>query len=117
VAEGFADWTDVTAFALTLPGTAMGSYYGQPAPKVFGKAFLGFGREPSSFVLMLPMAEKEVLLEAAPEIFWQTDHYRGWPAVLVRFGQGERDWLERLVVRAWWDKAPAVQRKAHGSRP
>jgi hypothetical protein len=117
VAEGFADWQDLCDFALTLPDTAIESHYGRPALKVRGKAFVASGREPDSCVLMLPMAEKEVLLEAAPEIFWQTDHYRGWPAVLVRFGQGERDWLERLVVRAWWDKAPAVLRKAHGSRP
>lgn len=118
MAEGFASWADVCAFALGLPGTAMAPWYGTPVPKVGGKAFLGFGREPAtSFVLLCPLDEKAMLLEAAPGVFWESDHYRGWPAVLVRFGAGERDWLETLVTRAWWDKAPRALRAAHGPRP
>lgn len=117
MSEGFADWTDLCGFALTLPETAMGSYYGTPAPKVCGKPFLGTGREPGSFSLLLPLPDKDVLMDSAPDVFWETDHYRGWPAVLVRFGAGERAWLETLVTRAWWDKAPARLRKAHGPRP
>jgi len=117
VAEGFADWEEVCAFALTLLETAMEAWYGRPTPKVAGKAFLGEGREARSFCLMLPIADKDVLMESAPDVFWETDHYRGWPAVLVRFGASEREWLETLVKRAWWDKVPARLRKAHGPRP
>jgi hypothetical protein len=32
---------------------------------------------------------KELLLEAAPEIYFDDDHYRGYPAVLVRL-DGDR---------------------------
>ena len=117
MAEGFADWAEVCAFACALPGVRMEPFYGMPAPKVMGRAFLGEARAPDSFVLMLPLADKDVLLDTAPGIFWQTDHYRGWPAVLVRFGAGERAWLEQLIMRAWWDKAPVRLRKAHGPRP
>jgi hypothetical protein len=96
----------------------LASFYRQPTPKVGGKAFVAVGHEPAtSFVLLAPLPEKEMLLETAPDVFWETDHYRGWPAVLVRFGRGERAWLETLIRRAWWDRAPAALRKAHGPRP
>jgi hypothetical protein len=100
-----------------LAGNGNASFYGTPRPKVSGKAFVSVGREAGSFCLMMPLAEKDVLLETAPRVFWETDHYRGWPAVLVRYGRGERDWLETLIRRAWWDKAPVKVRKAHGERP
>lgn len=116
--EGFADWDDVVRFALGLPGVEMGSYYGDPTPKVGGKAFVGRGRErETSFVLMTGPEAKAMLIETQPELFWETDHYRGWPAVLVRFGVGERGWLELLVTRAWWDKAGRAMCKSFGVRP
>lgn len=33
---------------------------------------------------MCPLEEKQLLIEAAPDIYFETDHYRGWPSVLVR---------------------------------
>ncbi len=113
-AAGFADWAAVCAFALTLPATELASFYGTPTPKVGGKAFVASGQEPdTSFVLMTSLDAKAMLIETQPETFWETDHYRGWPAVLVRFGTGERDWIGTLIARAWWAKAPAALRKAH----
>lgn len=118
MAEGFADWDDVVAYALGLPSVEMASYYGVPTPKVGGKAFVSVGREPgTSFVLMTDLDAKAMLFEVAAEVFWETDHYRGWPALLVRFGVGERGWLETLVARAWWDKAARAVRAASGARP
>jgi hypothetical protein len=29
--------------------------------------------------------EQEFLIEAQPEIYYITDHYRGWPAVLAQW--------------------------------
>ena len=115
---GFADWPDVTAFALTLPATELADYYGESSPKVGGKAFVALGGEPqTSFVLMTALDAKAMLIETQPELFWETGHYRGWPALLVRFGLGERDWLQTLIARAWWDKAPRAVRAARGPRP
>ncbi len=117
MAEGFADWDDVIAYALTLPATEIASFYGTPTPKVGGKAFVAIGREPDSFVLMTSLDEKAMLIDVSPEVFWETAHYQDWPAVLVRFDTGERDWLETLIARTWWDKAPKVVRAAYGPRP
>lgn len=49
---------------------------------------------------------KELLLEAAPERFFTDDHYRGYPAVLVRLSQIEADELAGLLRQAWKIVAP-----------
>jgi len=117
-AEGFRDWDDVCAFACTLPEVAMERWYGRPSPKVGGKAFVGYGHEPAtSFVLMATADEKALLIDAEPYVFWETPHYAGSGAVLVRFSAGERAWIEDLIRRAWWDCAPRPLRTAFGDRP
>jgi hypothetical protein len=111
------DWDEAVAFALTLPGTELSTSYGKPALKVNKKAFLYTGREPSSFAVASPLGEKDMLMETDPGTFWETDHYRGWPAILVRYGSAERERIESVIARAWWDKAPAAVRKSFGERP
>lgn len=110
------DWDDVVAYALTLPGTALESYYGTPCPKLNKKALAAPGREKGSFCLMVQMGEKELLLETDPDTFWQTPHYDGWPSVLVRYGRA-RDRVETYLQRGWWDRASKEQRAAFGERP
>ncbi len=47
-----------------------------------------------------------MLLEVDPEVYLETDHYKGWPAVLVRLrAVGTADLRHRLE-RAWRPKAP-----------
>ncbi len=48
---------------------------------------------------------------AEPDTFWGSDHYRGWPAVLVRYGSPSRERIENVIVRAWWDRASKSQRE------
>jgi hypothetical protein len=114
---GFADWKEVVAFALRLPDTELSTSYGKSAVKVRGKTFLFISREPGSFGVNSPLPEKELLMETDPDTFWETDHYRGWPGVLVRYGSPERERVERVITRAWWDKAGKAQRQAYGPRP
>ena len=83
------DWDAVVATGLALPGVELGTTYGQPALKVRGKMIAATtAPEPGSFVLHVSEDEKAVLIETDPETFWETDHYRGWPAVLVRDTRG-----------------------------
>ena len=111
------DWDEAVAFARSLPGTELSTSYGRPAVKVNGKAFLYPGREAGSFAIASPLPEKELLMETDPETFWESDHYRGWPAVLVRYGSADRERIETVIQRAWWDKAPRALRKQFGERP
>lgn len=111
------DWDDAMAFALGLPGVVLESYYGSPAPKVNGRAILSPSREPGSFAVMTTREEKTLLIDTDPDVFWESDHYRGWPAVLVRYGAGSRDRIETCIRRAWWDRLGKQQRAAAGPRP
>ena len=113
-ASSFEHWDEVVAFALSLPDTELSSSYGRPAVKVRGKAFVYPGREQGSFALATPLGEKELLMETEPEIFWESPHYRGWPAVLVRYGSPSRERIEMVIERAWWDRASKAQRAERG---
>lgn len=110
-------WDRVVAFALGLPETSLAPYYGHPCPKVNGKPFVSPGREPDSFHVPSPHDEKEVLLATDPATFWQTDHYRGWPGLLVRYASADPERVALVITRAWWDKASRAQRAAYGPRP
>lgn len=111
------DWDDVCAFCLSLPGVTMESHYGAMVPKVGGKAFAAPGREPGSFAMMCHRDEKAVLMATDPATYWETPHYAGYPAVLVRFGRPDRARVEAYLRRAWWDRAPRELRRAFGDRP
>jgi hypothetical protein len=112
------DWEEAVAFACSLPEVEMSPHYGLPCPKVNGKAFMAPGKEPGSFCLFLAsIAEKEMLMETDPDTFWQTDHYRNYPAVLARFGTGADERIRAYIQRAWWDRAKKPQRAAFGERP
>ena len=116
-ARPFDDWEEVKAFSLSLPDTELSTSYGRPAVKLRGKAFVYPGREAGSFAIASPLDEKEMLMLTDPGTFWETPHYSGWPAVLVRFGSPERERIEAVITRAWWDRASKAQRQAFGPRP
>ena len=111
------DWEEAVAFALALPGTALSTSDGRPAVKVNGKAFLYPGREKGRFAAASPLGEKELLIETDPDTFWESDHYRGWPAVLVRYDSADPERVRQVITRAWWDKAPRALRQQFGDRP
>ena len=45
-------------------------------------------------------------MEAAPEIYFETDHYAGWPAVLARAAAISDAELVHRIERAWRVQAP-----------
>ena len=112
------DWTEVVAIGGALPGVEQGSRYGKPALRFRGKTLAGTtAPDPGSFVLHVAEGEKDVLIATDPATFWETDHYCGWPVVLVRYGTDAGDRIATLLRRAWWDRATIAQRKAWGARP
>jgi hypothetical protein len=112
------DWQDVVRFACGLPDVVMVPFYGTPCPKLNGKALAAPGREPDSFVLFVSgIDEKLMLIETDPATFWQTDHYRNSPTVLVRYGSDAGERIATYFQRRWWDCANKAQRQAWGPRP
>jgi hypothetical protein len=80
---------------------------------VRGKAFAVDGKEPGHFVLLLKDVERtRLLLELEPELFFQTPHYVGWPALLVRYAALSPEDLPPLLTEAWALRAPKSWLKA-----
>lgn len=87
--------------ALAFPGVSEGRAYGGPSLHV-GRKFLGRLREDGeTLVLKVAFAERDSLLESAPDAFFLTDHYRPHPYVLVNLLSVESGTLRRLIERAW----------------
>ena len=97
-----SSWDEVAACALALPGTELSTYFGQPAVKVAanGRAFVNLGGIADSFVLSIDPDTKELLIETEPETYWQTPHYAGWPALLVRFASDNPERVAAMIERA-----------------
>jgi hypothetical protein len=94
-----------------LPEVAETTSYGTPALKV-GKKLLARIKDADTVVLMCPLDEKEMLLEAAPAIYFETDHYKGWPAILVRVHAIPPDELRHRLERIWIRQAQKALVKA-----
>jgi hypothetical protein len=89
-----------------LPGIETGTSYGTPALKVAGK-FLMRMKDAETFVFSCTMDEKAMLMEAEPAIYFETDHYVGYPLVLVRAAAANDAELAVCVKRAFRAQAPA----------
>ena len=103
------DWDEAVAFALTLAGTELSTSYGKPAVKVNGRAFLYTGHEDkSSFGVAIDLDTVEMLKETDPATFWQTPHYEGWPAILIRYDSDDPERVRDIVERshAWTAAKP-----------
>ena len=109
MAEPIRSWDEAAAFALALSGTELSTSYGKPAVKVNGRAFLYTGHEAeSSFGVAIDLDTVEMLKATDPETFWQTPHYEGWPAILIRYGSNDPERVREIVSRshAWTAAKP-----------
>ncbi len=100
-----AAFEPVRAAAAGLPDVEESLWYGTPSLKVRGKSFCRL-KDADILVLLCPMEEKELLMEMEPEVFFETDHYKGWPAVLARLSGIDPGRLRHQLERAWRLKAP-----------
>jgi len=102
-----ADWRTVRALALALPD-AEEEPGERPAFRVRGKPFAWRARERDGggLAVRVDRDEKELLLESNPDVYFETPHYRGYPAVLVRLDKIDRGELAERIEDAWLIQAP-----------
>jgi hypothetical protein len=78
----------VRKVGLRLPDVEEGTAYGKPALKVRGKAFVCMcshkSADPNSLVVRTDFEQRDELLASDPDVYYITDHYKDYPAVLVR---------------------------------
>jgi hypothetical protein len=94
---------DVRRLALALPGVEEATWYGTPGFKVKGKGFTRL-KEKLDGVIVLgvgTLLERDFLLESDPAVFFITDHYRDYPALLIRLAAIGEDALTELLTMAW----------------
>lgn len=97
-------WT--LAEALNLPELNQSITHGTPSLKL-KSAFLGRLREVDTFAIHCPLEEKPLLMESAPDIYFETDHFKGWPYILIRLDVITDAELSHRIKLAWLAKAPA----------
>ena len=119
---GTITFDSVRDIALTLPGVEESTAYGFPALKVNGKVLACVPAhreaEPGSLVVRVNFDDRTELLESDPAVYYVTDHYVGYSAVLVRLSRVNPDVLRDLlgvaykfVTRKAEPRAPARKRR------
>jgi len=102
-----AGFERVCRIALGFPGMEVSTSYGTPALKVKGKFMARLRSEAEGgLAIRCDFVDRQMLLAAAPEVFFLTDHYRDSAMILVRLDQVRADALPDLIERAWRMTAP-----------
>lgn len=112
-----ARYDDLRAFALALPEVIEApSHGGWPVLKVGKHFFMTLKEDGETLVLKIADDfERQFLLDSQPDIYYLTDHYRGWPGLLVRLSAADMDDLRELTERVWRRIAPRRAVKAFDS--
>ena len=93
---------DFRTLCLSFPETEAGTSYGHPSFKSFGKFLTRLRAEDNSVVIgCIGFDEREIMMEADPETFHLTDHYRSYPYVLARLERMNAQGLRELLERQW----------------
>jgi hypothetical protein len=88
--------------ALALPGTEASTSYGTPAVKVRGKILSRWRTEAEgALAIRCDFLDRQILLQAQPDVFFLTDHYFNYPMILMRIEKVSRDVLMDVAERAW----------------
>jgi hypothetical protein len=99
------DFDMVRNIGLALPGVEESTAYGLPALKVHGKLLACVptnpSAEPGSIVVRVDFDDRAELLAAAPEVYYVTDHYLDYSAVLVRLSRVNPEVLQDLLGMAY----------------
>jgi hypothetical protein len=96
----------VRRLALAFPGVEEGPSYGTPGFRVRGKFLARLWEDGQTLVVKCGDDERDFRMKADPETFFITDHYRGYPTVLVRLSSVTTTDLREVLEQAWRLNAP-----------
>jgi hypothetical protein len=95
----------VRDMALELTDVETGTAYGAAAVKVNGNVLASVpvnkSAEANCAVFRIDFALRASLIQAKPHIYYVTEHYAGYPTVLVRLSNISRSELRDLLGLSW----------------
>jgi hypothetical protein len=106
----------VRRLALAFPGVEEGPSYGTPGFRVRGRFLARLWEDGETLVVKCGDDERDFRMKADPETFFTTDHYRGYPTVLVRLARVSKDDLQAVLEEAWRRQAPKRLVKEYDQR-
>ena len=99
------NFDSVRYVGLALPGVEESTAHGVPALKVHGKLLAcvpaNRSAEPASLVVHADFDDRAELLAADPDVYYVTEHYVGYSAVLVRLSRVNPEVLRDLLGLAY----------------
>ena len=101
-----AAFEPVRRAASGLPEVEESASYGTPSLKVRGKFLTRLKEDGETIVLRVDFDSRDAMMRMHPDVFYITDHYRDYPAVLVRLKKVRRAQLRELLGDAWRLVAP-----------
>lgn len=108
-----AGWETIRELALALPDAE--EIAGERVSfRVSGKLFAWMSRERdgSTLAVRVDREEKHMLLESRPDLYFVTEHYANYPAVLVHLDAIEVEELRERIEDAWLIQAPRALGRA-----
>jgi hypothetical protein len=107
------------SIALALPGSVASppagsawrhsrSAHGTPSVRVYGKLLSRWRTEAEcGLAIRCDFLDRQIMLQARPDVFFLTDHYVNYPMVLVRMEKASVAILKDVAERGWRFVAPA----------
>lgn len=109
------------ALALELPGVTDAISWGQPCLKAHGKLWFFWSPSEDAPIFKVPHEERDMLVEADPETFFYTPHYKAHKLVLAYPDRIDFDWIRANLIRVWREQSPKRLLKTydaeHGTPP
>jgi hypothetical protein len=98
---------------LSFPGVEEGPCYGTAGFRVRGKFLARLRDDDTVLVVKCGDVERDLRMQADSRTFFTTDHYRGYPTVLIRLDSVTKDDLRDVLEVAWLQSAPKRLRSAY----
>jgi hypothetical protein len=104
--------------ALAIPGTEEVLWFKKPAVFVHGQFLTKVHDKEDAMTLRVSSMEmRDMMLEAEPELFYITDHYRNFPFVLARLKTLTPKVLKEMLVGRAAQLAETAEKAAKRKRP
>ena len=102
-----AEWSTVCELALAFPEVEAGTG-DRIAFSVRGKGFAWEARERDGggLAVRVDRDEKQLFLDANPDVYFTSPHYNGYPAVQIRLEEIDSEELQERLEDAWLIQAP-----------